>query len=128
MKQFRIALLPGDGIGTEVINEAVKVLDQVSGICGFSYSGQVFSVGTNEYLENGDALPQATLDKCAACDAILLGAMGLPDVRGPGGVELTPQLDIREQLDLYNGYALLNYTTNPTHHLKVTALVISTSC
>ena len=103
MNRFRIAILPGDGIGLEIINETVNVLDQVAQICGFSYEGETYSVGAGEYLENGDALPAAVLDKCAECDAILLGAMGLPDVRGPGGVELTPQLDIREQLDLYNG-------------------------
>ena len=103
MNHFRIALLPGDGIGAEIMNETVKVLETVSQRCGFTFTGETYSVGAAEYLENGDALPQETLDKCAACDAILLGAMGLPDVRGPGGVELTPQLDIREQLDLYNG-------------------------
>ncbi|MDG2170499.1 MAG: isocitrate/isopropylmalate family dehydrogenase, partial [Opitutales bacterium] len=103
MKHFRIALLPGDGIGAEITNETVKVLDKVAELSGFSYTGETYSVGANEFLENGDALPPTTLEKCAECDAILLGAMGLPDVRGPGGVELTPQLDIREQLDLYNG-------------------------
>ncbi|QXD24561.1 isocitrate/isopropylmalate dehydrogenase family protein [Opitutia bacterium ISCC 51] len=103
MKHFRIALLPGDGIGAEITDEAVKVLEKVAELSCFSFTGETYSVGANEFLENGDALPPETLEKCAACDAILLGAMGLPDVRGPGGVELTPQLDIREQLDLYNG-------------------------
>lgn len=103
MKDFRIALLPGDGIGTEVINETVKVLDEVSRLAGFGYKGETFSVGAGEYLKNGDALPESVLKQCAECDAILLGAMGLPDVRLPSGIELTPQIDIREQLDLYNG-------------------------
>ncbi len=103
MKDFRIALLPGDGIGTEIINETVKVLDEVSRLAGFSYTGETFSVGAGEYLKNGDALPESVLKQCSECDAILLGAMGLPDVRLPSGIELTPQIDIREQLDLYNG-------------------------
>ncbi len=103
MKDFRIALLPGDGIGTEIINETVKVLDAVSRLSGFSYTGETFSVGAGEYLKNGEALPESVLKQCAECDAILLGAMGLPNVRLPGGNELTPQIDIREQLDLYNG-------------------------
>lgn len=49
------------------------------------------------------ALPEATLSRIREADAILLGAMGLPDVRRPNGVELTPQIDLREKLDLYNG-------------------------
>jgi 3-isopropylmalate dehydrogenase len=103
MKNFRIAILPGDGIGTEVIDATVKVLDVVSQIAGFTYSGETYAVGATEYLKNGVALPEAVLKKCAECDAILLGAMGLPDVRLPSGVELTPQIEIREKLDLYNG-------------------------
>ncbi|MCZ6674456.1 MAG: isocitrate/isopropylmalate dehydrogenase family protein [Verrucomicrobia bacterium] len=103
MKNFRIALLPGDGIGPEVIDETVKILDRVADLCGFSCTGETYSVGAGEYLKSGEALPQEVLEKCAECDAILLGAMGLPSVRLPGGVELTPQLDIREQLDLYKG-------------------------
>src|SRR4030095_4160774 len=48
-------------------------------------------------------LPDATLDALRGFDAILLGAMGLPDVRWPDGTEMTPQIDIREKLDLYCG-------------------------
>jgi len=103
MKNFRIAILPGDGIGTEVIDATVKVLDVVSQIAEFTYSGETYAVGATEYLKNGVALPETVLKKCAECDAILLGAMGLPDVRLPSGVELTPQIEIREKLDLYNG-------------------------
>src|SRR5262249_32515365 len=55
------------------------------------------------YLKNGDPLPAAALERCRQCDAILLGAMGLPDVRWPSGVEMTPQIDLREKLDLYCG-------------------------
>lgn len=103
MKTYSIALLPGDGIGPEVINAAVTVLDKAALACGFSLEMQSYPIGAGEYVANGDALPQAVLDQCAVADAVLLGAMGLPDVRLPSGVELTPQLDIREKLDLYNG-------------------------
>ena len=103
MKQFRIAILPGDGIGHEVVNETIKVLDAVASLSGFSYSGETYSVGAEEYLKSGEALSDEVLKKCGECDAILLGAMGLPDVRLPNGNELTPQIEIREKLDLYNG-------------------------
>lgn len=59
--------------------------------------------GAGEYLRNGDPLPQATVDACRKADAVLLGAMGLPDVRWPDGTEMVPQIDLREILDLYAG-------------------------
>ncbi len=93
-----IALLPGDGVGPDVVNEAVRVLEAVG-----NFAFTEFSVGAAEYLRNGDPLPDATLDALRGFDAILLGAMGLPDVRWPDGTEMTPQLDIREKLDLYCG-------------------------
>jgi 3-isopropylmalate dehydrogenase len=54
-------------------------------------------------MRSGDPLPEAALAACRSADAILLGAMGLPNVRWPDGRELTPQIDLREQLDLYAG-------------------------
>src|SRR6187399_2681290 len=97
---FRIALLPGDGIGPDVVAEAVKVLRAVA---PDSLEYTELSVGANEYLRNGDPLPPATFERLREFDAILLGAMGLPGVRWPSGIEMTPQLDIRERLDLYCG-------------------------
>jgi 3-isopropylmalate dehydrogenase len=99
-KAFRIALLPGDGIGPDVVCEAVRVLRAVDGL---RFETEEFSVGAAEYLRNGDPLPEPVFERLADFDAILLGAMGLPGVRWPSGVEMTPQLDIRERLDLYCG-------------------------
>src|SRR3989442_4003050 len=62
-----------------------------------------FQVGACAYLSYGDPLPAAVFERMREFDAILLGAMGLPDVRWPNGVEMTPQLDLRERLDLYCG-------------------------
>src|SRR6186713_2936285 len=104
MTSFQIALLPGDGIGPEVVAEGVKVLEAVERLLPeVRFDLTEYSVGAAEYLKNGDPLPAATVDRIKAADAILLGAMGLPEVRWPSGVEMTPQIDIREQLDLYNG-------------------------
>lgn len=101
---FRIAVLPGDGIGPEVIAEGVKVLraaaSRMNGVC---FELEEFSAGAGEYLRGGNPLPEETLERVRGFDAILLGAMGLPGVRWPNGVEMTPQLDLREQLDLYCG-------------------------
>ena len=105
MKTFRIAVLPGDGIGPEVIQAAVAVLRAVEAqLHGVALQFEEYSVGAGEYLRSGDPLPPGTIERLKqSSDAILLGAMGLPDVRWPGGTEMAPQLDLREQLDLYGG-------------------------
>ncbi|MCI0423959.1 MAG: isocitrate/isopropylmalate dehydrogenase family protein [Acidobacteria bacterium] len=101
---FKIAVLPGDGIGPDVIAESLKVLGTVEGkLDGVRFELQEYSVGASEYLGSGDPLPPAALEKLKQHDAILLGAMGLPNIRWPEGVEMTPQIDIREKLDLYCG-------------------------
>jgi 3-isopropylmalate dehydrogenase len=103
MAPYRIAVLPGDGIGPDVIAEGVKVLraaePRMTRLCEFTG----FSVGAGEYLRSGDPMPRETFERIRGHDAILLGAMGLPDVRGPGGQEMAPQLDLREELELYCG-------------------------
>lgn len=63
-----------------------------------------FSVGAGEYLRSGDPLPSGTIARLKDFDATLLGAMGLPSVRWPNGTEMAPQLDVREQLELYAGH------------------------
>jgi 3-isopropylmalate dehydrogenase len=62
-----------------------------------------FSVGAGEFLQGGDPLPPKAFEACRNADAVLLGAMGLPNVRWPDGKEMTPQIDLREKLDLYTG-------------------------
>lgn len=104
MSCLRIALMPGDGIGPEVTEAAVEVLKAVEAASDdLVLEFEVFSVGAGEYLKSGNPLPAETLAKASECDAILLGAMGLPHVRWPNGTEMAPQIDIREDLDLYQG-------------------------
>lgn len=101
---FTIAILSGDGIGPEVVAEGVKVLRAVEAmLSGIRFDLVEHSVGAGEFLRSGNPLPPAALERIKAADAILLGAMGLPSVRWPSGVEMTPQIDLREQLDLFNG-------------------------
>lgn len=104
MNHYPIALLPGDGIGPEVVREAVRVLDalqQAHG--GFRCDYSEYAIGAGEYLRSGNPLPEPTFEKISEHKAILLGAMGLPDVRWPNGTEMAPQLDLRERLELYAG-------------------------
>jgi 3-isopropylmalate dehydrogenase len=104
MRTFHIAVLPGDGIGPEVVKAGLEVLHAVgAGLRDVRFTTEELAVGAAEYLRNGDPLPESAVARCRECDAILLGAMGLPEVRWPSGVEMTPQIDLREKLDLYNG-------------------------
>lgn len=101
---FHLAVLPGDGIGPDVTAEALKVLRAVERRVGtFHLDWREYDCGAACYRRTGTDLPAATLSACRAADAVLLGAMGLPDVRKPDGTELTPQVTLRVALDLYAG-------------------------
>ena len=81
-----IALIRGDGIGPEIVMEAVEVLNRVAEIYGHSFRYTEVDMGGNAIDKWGDPLPQAELDKCLASDSVLLGAVGGPkwnDVPGP---------------------------------------------
>jgi 3-isopropylmalate dehydrogenase len=102
--KFRIALLPGDGIGPDVVAEAVQVLLAIQErLDDLNFEMDELVIGAGEYLRGGDPLPQRVFERLADYDAVLLGAMGLPGVRWPDGTEMAPQVDLRERLDLYNG-------------------------
>ena len=101
---FDIAVLPGDGIGSEVMRAGIEVLDrllQLQPRFGLAYLH--CPGGAQHYADTGVALPEDTLRACEKADAILFGAMGLPDIRYPDGTEINPQLDLRRDFDLYAG-------------------------
>lgn len=103
-RRFDVAVLPGDGIGQEVMEPAVEVLKAIQAkVGGFELNFTDYECGAGLYAKTGDALPQTLVDKVGAADAILLGAMGLPGVRYPDGREITPQVDLREIFGLYGG-------------------------
>jgi 3-isopropylmalate dehydrogenase len=103
-KQFKVAVLGGDGIGPEVTSATVEVLKKIeTGLTGVSFAFDEYQVGVGEYLRSKIALPDATFEACKSSDAVLLGAMGMPSVRYPDGTEIAPQLELRERLQLYGG-------------------------
>jgi len=102
--QFNIAVLPGDGIGVDVTRETVRVLQALElKLDGVNFAFTEQAVGAGEFLRSGNPLPEEAFAACRAADAVLLGAMGIPSVRWPDGKEMTPQIDLRERLDLYAG-------------------------
>ena len=101
--EARIVLLPGDGIGPEVISATVRVLDAVANASGHRFEYHEYMLGGCAIDAYGEPLPRITLDACQTADAILLGAVGGPKwddpaalVRPEGGL-----LELRKALDLY---------------------------
>ena len=92
----RIGIIGGDGIGPEVVAETQKCI----GAAGVEYDAVPFDVGGARYLETGEVLPDAVLGEISAVDAVLLGAVGHPDV-APGVLERGLLLRLRFALDLY---------------------------
>ena len=80
-----IALIPGDGIGPEIVAQAKAVLDRISEIFGHEFTYTEVSMGGNAIDRYGDPLPQEMLDKCLASDSVLLGAVGGPKWNGVPG-------------------------------------------
>jgi len=102
-QDFNIVVLPGDGIGIEVIDAALAVLDAAQARHGFKLKFDRRPGGAHHYKDTGEAFPAASMQASRNADAILFGAMGWPDIRYPDGTEIAPQLDLRVELDLYAG-------------------------
>ena len=100
---YRIAVMPGDGTGPEVVNEGLKVLEAASKKFGFEYETKTFDWGGDRYLKTGETIPEGGLDEIKKYDAIFLGAIGHPDVK-PGilekGILLKTRFDLEQYINL----------------------------
>lgn len=104
MATYRITVIPGDGIGPEVMAEALKVLQAIeTQFPGLRFDCKEYRAGARCYKETGTDLPSETLEACKSADAILFGSTGDPSIRFPDGTEIAPQLTLRFVLDLYAG-------------------------
>lgn len=97
-KSLNLALIPGDGIGTEVVAEAMKVLDGIAPAAGISVTTTEYDLGARRYNATGELLPDAVVEELRAYDAILLGAIGDPSVK-PGVLERGVLLPLRFLMD-----------------------------
>jgi 3-isopropylmalate dehydrogenase len=95
---YSIALIPGDGIGTEVVAEAVKVLKAVSQMTGSEFVTTEYDLGARRYNSTGELLPESVIEELRTHDAILLGAIGDPSVP-PGVLERGVLLPLRFIMD-----------------------------
>ena len=80
MASYKIALIPGDGIGKEVLPEAVTVLEKVGGKFGISFAWQEFDWSCETYAKTGRMMPEDGIEQLSTFDALFLGAVGYPGV------------------------------------------------
>jgi 3-isopropylmalate dehydrogenase len=99
-KTYRIAVIPGDGTGPEVVAEGCKVLEAAAKKFGFSLDMASFDFGGDRYLKTGEVLPDSAVAELRGFHAIYLGAIGHPDVK-PGILEKGILLQLRFELDQY---------------------------
>lgn len=97
-KNIKLAVIAGDGIGTEVVAEGLKVLNAVAPKHGLSFSTTDYDLGARRYNKTGETLPASVLEELRSHDAILLGAIGDPSVP-PGVLERGLLLAMRFELD-----------------------------
>jgi 3-isopropylmalate dehydrogenase len=97
---YKIAVIPGDGTGPEVVAEGLKVLKAAAGKHEFKFELIPYDLGGERYLRTKETLPDSVLDELKKVDAIYLGAIGHPDVK-PGILEQGILLKARFQLDQY---------------------------
>jgi len=99
-KTYKIAVIPGDGTGPEVVREGVKVLKAAAQAEGFKLDLAEYDFGGERYKRTGETLPDSAIEELKKYHAIFLGAIGHPDVR-PGILEKGILLKLRFALDQY---------------------------
>ena len=102
--EFQIAVFEGDGIGHEIMRACVGVLERLEQHSSeFRLIMETLPGGAEFYRETGLDITEDAFEKARQADAILFGAMGLPDVRFPDGTEIAPHLTMRVEFDLFAG-------------------------
>ncbi len=110
---FQIAVFPGDGIGKEVMGACLAVLEAAEKrVGGFSLANRMLDGGAAYYRETGTDITDETFRAAERADAILFGAMGLPDVRFPDGTEIAPHLRMRDTFHLFAGVRPVKFFAN----------------
>ncbi len=100
MKEYKIAVIPGDGTGPEVVAEGIKVLNTAAKKYNVKFEFVYFNFGGERYLKTGETLPDSAIEELKKFNAIYLGAIGHPEVK-PGILELGILLKLRFTFDQY---------------------------
>ena len=121
-KKFEIAVFHGDGIGPEIMAPTVDILSRMAEASGsYALSFTDAPAGAAHYAKTGESLPAASMETARNSDAILLSAMGLPDVRYADGTEISPQIDLRKALTLFAGVRPVTLRAGQASPLKLPA-------
>ena len=116
---MKVALIKGDGIGIDVAEAARTVVDAATGIMKVPELEYCeIQAGAGYFLETGRDIEPGGEEMAGECDAILLGAIGLPSVRTEEGTEIMPHLRLREHYDLYAGVRPVRAYSDLTHRLS----------
>ena len=99
-KVYDIGVLPGDGIGEEVVRESLKVLDAIQSIYGFQTKREALPYGAEHFLKTGETMPDVAFDRIRQMHAVLFGAIGDPRIE-VGKLEFAIIAGMRHKLDLY---------------------------
>lgn len=103
-RTFEIAVFEGDGIGPEIMAPTVDIISKIAAASpDYNLHCVSYPAGAAHYAKTGESLPKESLDAAGKADAILLSAMGLPDVRYDDGTEISPQIDLRKAFRLFAG-------------------------
>ena len=115
VKTYKIAVMPGDGTGPEVVNEGKKVLEAVGKKYGLKYEFTEFDFGGERYLKTGETLTESGIEELRKFKAIYLGAIGHPGV-APGILELGILLKARFALDQEYAVGIGKHKCRAVHH------------
>lgn len=119
-KSFEVAVFHGDGIGPEIMGPTVDILKQIAALSpDYALSFTDAPAGAAHYAQTGQSLPESSMQIARNADAILLSAMGLPDVRYPDGTEISPQIELRKALTLFAGVRPVTVRAGQTSPLKI---------
>jgi len=127
VNKYEIAVMPGDGIGPEVIDAAMAVLKECEKRFGLQLNYTFHDFSADLYRRTGRKITASDMDEIGKSDAVLFGAMGLPDVRGPDGLELGAQVEMRAHYKLFASLRpcrLFPGVESPVKGKKIDMLVI----
>lgn len=120
--KFNVAVFEGDGIGPEITAPTTQILGAMARASSdYELTFNSLPAGAAHYAKTGVSLPKSSLDAAEKADAILLSAMGLPDVRYADGTEISPQIDLRKAFKLFAGVRPVRVAEGGLSPLKMPA-------
>lgn len=120
--KFKVAVFEGDGIGPEITAPTLKILKAVAASSSeYDFAFDSLPAGAALYAKTGESLPKASFEAAGKADAILLAAMGLPEVRYADGTEISPQIDLRKAFNLFAGVRPVRIADGGLTPLKIPA-------